>query len=98
MEKNTKECYNEMIAEFKKLSMETRKKLIVSDLMEMLAVISKMTMDVGLENELLVSSVMNFDSSDGISEDEFTLSVYSYLVSFKEMLAVFLDEYAENNY
>lgn len=83
--------YNNLIDAFSELHIEDKRHEIMHEMKELITVFQSLNMNKGKQPSLLLHHAMNDYKSEN-NENEFLNSIYSYIISTKELVGEYFEE------
>ncbi len=82
-----KKDFDECVAAFCNLKTHKKREIIINDLVETLAIIDKVTNDIGQKKEILLNrEVLDAKNLKECSEDDYNEALFVYIESIRESL------------
>lgn len=89
--------FNEFIEEYKKLSIEEKRKEIISAQKELIALFSNLCESVGANNKLLLNKEILDLNKEPVSETDYLEALFVYINMLKEQIGDYFEKINEVN-
>lgn len=90
--------FNEYMNEFVKLDVIEKRNIILEDTKELLALVSKLAMDAGKNNDILLNKeILDLDKPP-VSESDYLEAIYIYIQAVREKIGEYAEFIVDNFY
>jgi len=83
--------FENYIDAYKNLTTNEKRAEIISELKNMLAIVEKLSTDLGIEHEILLNKEILDLSNSTVLEDDYLEAVFVYVISLQDSLGAFLE-------
>ena len=98
MNDETKKVYEEFISSYKELSTTEKRNEIISELKKIIALLSKVNTDIGINNNLILNKEIIEAIETNASEDDYLEGIYVFINCLEELFGNYLEHTTKNIY